>query len=153
VRTFLLIWDATDAGFPPDNYRADIAATCAGRQVRGRWSFGSRRCGTAPGDRVFLLRQRRDRGIVGSGRLADGTIFPGPHWTGAPGRNTWYAEVVWDRMVPVEHRLPFADLLGEVPGHDWRHIYGGGQEIRPPADAALARLWADHLADLAKDRC
>jgi hypothetical protein len=150
VSTFLLIWDATDAGFPPEYYHADIAATSAGRTAHGRWSFGSRRRGTAPGDRVFLLRQRRERGIVGSGRLVDGLIVPGPHWTGAPRRHTWYADVVWDRMLPVADRLPFEDLLGEVPGHDWRHIYGGGQEIRPPADAALEKLWAEHLADVTR---
>lgn len=148
MSTFVLIWDATDAGFAPERYRSDIAATAAGRTVRGRWSFGSRRRGTASGDRVFLLRQRRDRGIVGSGRLADGLIVPGPHWTGDPRRRTWYAGVVWDRMLPVADRLPLEDLLGLVPGHDWRHIYGGGQEVRRPADADLERVWAEHLADV-----
>lgn len=148
MTTFLLIWDASDTGYPPANLAADIAATAAGRLVAGRWTFGSRRGGTAPGDRVFLLRQRADRGIVASGTLADGVIFPAAHWQGHPLKSTYYAEVWWDRVLPVADRLPFEDLLHAVPGHDWLHIYGSGQLVRPPADADLQRCWAEHLADL-----
>jgi hypothetical protein len=148
LTTFLLIWDASDTGYPPANLSADIAATAAGGRIAGRWSFGSRRGGTAPGDRVFLLRQRADRGIVASGTLTDGVIFPAPHWQGRPGRSTFYAEVLWDRVLPVADRLPFEELLHDVPGHDWLHIYGSGQQVRPPADAALQHRWTEHLADL-----
>jgi hypothetical protein len=148
LTTFLLIWDASDAGYPPARLAADIAATAAGKIVTGRWSFGSRRSGTAPGDHVFLLRQHTDRGIVASGTLADGVIFAAEHWQGRPGRNTYYADVRWNRVLPVAHRLPFEELLHEVPGHDWQHIYGSGQQVRPPAEAALHRCWADHLADV-----
>jgi hypothetical protein len=146
LTTFLLTWNASDLGYR--THASDIAATAGGRTVRGRWSFGSRRTGAAPGDRVFLLRQRVDRGIVASGTLADGVIFPAAHWQGHPAKSTFYAEVLWDRVLPVTDRLPFEELLHEVPGHDWRHIYGSGQLVRPPADAALHRRWQEHLADL-----
>jgi hypothetical protein len=146
MATFLLIWDASDTGYPPENLTSDIAATAAGRVVEGRWSFGSRRGGTAPGDRVFLLRQRSQRGIVASGTLTDGVIFPAEHWQGHPTRSTYYADVRWDRVVSVADRLPFEELLHEVPGHDWRHIYGSGQRVRPPADGELMRRWTAHLA-------
>ncbi len=148
MTTFLLIWDASDTGYPPASLSADVAATAAGRLVAGRWSFGSRRGGAAAGDRVFLLRQRTERGIVASGTLADGLIFPAGHWQGRPARSTYYAEVLWDRVVPVADRLPFEELLHDVPGHDWRHIYGSGQRVRPPADEALFYRWTEHLADL-----
>ena len=148
LTTFLLIWDASDTGYPPDRRAADIAATAAEKPVTGRWSFGSRRSGTAPGDRVYLLRQRADRGIVASGTLADGVIYPAEHWLGRSGRSTYYADVRWDCVLPVADRLPFEELLHDVSGHDWRHIYGGGQQIRPPAAEALHKRWADHLADV-----
>jgi hypothetical protein len=148
LTTFLLIWDASDTGYPPARLAADVAATAAGDTVTGRWTFGSRRGGTAPGDQVFLLRQRSDRGIVASGTLADGVIFPAAHWQGHPAKSTYYAEVRWERVVPVADRLPFEELLHDVPGHDWHHIYGSGQRVRPPADEALQRRWAEHLADL-----
>ncbi|OJF10085.1 hypothetical protein [Couchioplanes caeruleus] len=148
MTTFVLIWDASDTGYPPANHRADIAATAAGETVRGRWSSGSRRSGTEPGDRVYLLRQRTDRGIVASGRLTDGIIVAGPHWAGDPRRATYYLEVSWDRVLPVADRLPLDDLLHEVPRHNWNHIFASGQRVRPPSDAALDRLWVRHLRDL-----
>lgn len=148
LTTFLLIWDASDTGYPPVHLAADIAATATGERVKGRWTFGSRRSGTAPGDRIFLLRQRNARGIVASGTLVDGMIYPAAHWQGHPTKCSYYADVLWDRVLPVADRLPFEELLHEVPGHDWRHIYGSGQRVRPPADAALQRRWAEHLTDL-----
>ncbi|BCJ53502.1 hypothetical protein Asp14428_49770 [Actinoplanes sp. NBRC 14428] len=148
MTTFVLTWDGSQTGYFRDNYGNDIAATAAGRTVAGRWSCGSRRSGAAPGDRVFLLRQKSDRGIVASGRLADGLVFPAPHWAGDPLKVTHYVEVLWDRVVPVACRLPFADLLHAVPGHNWQHIFASGQRVRPPADVALEEAWAGHLEDL-----
>lgn len=123
----------------------DVAETAAGRTVAGRWTFGSRRHGAAPGDRVFLLRQRAHRGIVASGTLADGVIFPAAHWAADPHKVTYYAEILWDTVLEVADRLPIEDLLHDVPGHHWNAVYASGQRVRPPADAALARRWAEHL--------
>jgi hypothetical protein len=143
LTTFLLTWNASDLGYR--THASDIAATAGGRTVRGRWSFGSRRTGAAPGDRVFLLRQRADRGIVASGTLADGLIFPDTHWEGYRRKVTHYADVLWDRVLPVAERLPIEELLHDVPGHHWNAVFASGQRIRPPADEALEKLWAEHL--------
>jgi hypothetical protein len=151
VSTFILTWDGSDTGYFRTNHENDIAATAAGRRVRGRWSFGSRRSGTAAGDLVFLLRQNTARGIIASGRLADGVIFPAPHWAGRADRVTYYADVLWERVLPVPDRLPIAELLHDVPGHHWNHIFASGQRVRPPADADLARRWAEHLKDVDGD--
>ncbi|HET6534165.1 MAG TPA: hypothetical protein VFH03_26590 [Actinoplanes sp.] len=148
MTTFLLTWNASETGYARTNYRSDIAATAAGRTVRGRWTFGSRRGGTAPGDRVFLLRQRTDRGIVASGTLADGVIFPDAHWTGDPRRLTYYADVLWDHVLPVADRLSLEDLRHDVPGHHWHAVFASGQQVRPPNDRLLDDRWARHLADL-----
>lgn len=152
MTTFLLTWNATETGYARTNYHADIAATAAGRIVRGRWSFGSRRAGAAPGDRVFLLRQRVDRGIVAAGTLVDGVIFADAHWAGDRGRLTHYADVHWDRVLPVADRLPIEELRYAVPDHHWNFVFAGGQQVRPEAAEALAKVWQDHLAQLA-DRC
>ncbi len=141
--TFLLTWDASDTGYA--THAADVAATAAGRTVSGRWTFGSRRGGASPGDRVFLLRQRADRGIVASGALADGIIFPAAHWAGDPRKVTHYAEILWDTVLPVADRLPIEHLLHGVPGHHWNAVFASGQRVRPPADRALAERWAEHL--------
>ncbi|WP_067509355.1 hypothetical protein [Actinoplanes sp. TFC3] len=146
MTTFILTWDGSDTGYFKTNYENDIASTAAGVPVKGRWSFGSRRSGTSAGDEVFLLRQNNRRGIIAAGHLADGLIFPAPHWAGDPLKVTYYADILWDRVLPVADRLPLAELLAEVPGHHWNHIFASGQQVRPPADEALADLWKFHIA-------
>lgn len=147
VPTFLLTWDAGDAGYPPADYASDVAATEAGQTVPGRWSMGSRRSGTAAGDRVFLLRQKVDRGIVASGTLTDGVIFPAAHWAD-PSRTAYYAEIIWDRVVHVVDRLPFAELAAIAPDHNWDHVLASGQELGAPGDEALEARWQELVAGL-----
>ncbi len=143
MTTFLLTWNATDTGYA--THASDVAETAAGHTVQGRWSFGGRRGGASAGDRVFLLRQRTERGIIASGALADGLIFPAPHWEGDPRRVTHYAEILWDTVLPVADRLPIEDLLHDVPGHHWNAVFANGQLVRPPADEMLEKRWAEHL--------
>jgi len=147
VTTSILTWDGSDAGYAPSKYAADIAATRSGGEASDRWSMGSRRGGTAAGDRVFLLRQGTDRGIVASGRLTDGVVFASRHWADAAGQ-AYYAYVTWERVVPVADRLPFEELVAGVPGHDWNHIHGSSQELHPPADEALSVRWNRLVAGL-----
>src|SRR3954447_22812670 len=104
MTTVICPWDGSDQGYPPDDSAAHGGATAAGEIVRGRWSFGATRQRAAAGDRVFLLRQGQDRGIVASGRLADGDIFEAPHYSG-DGRTAFYVWVDWDRVLPVDDRL------------------------------------------------
>jgi len=144
VTTFILTWDGTESGYAAADYAHDIATTADGGVVPATWSFGSRRSGTSRGDRVFLLRQGTDRGIVASGRLTDGTVFEDQHWAD-PTRTAAYAEVEWHRVLSVEDRLDFQRLSARVRRHHWNNIMGSGQELMPPSDAELADLWADHL--------
>jgi hypothetical protein len=147
VATFILTWDSEDDGYEPLKLAGDITETSRGRAVQDRWSMGPRRGGTSRRDRVFLLRQHRDRGIIGSGRLTDGDIYPGEHWRD-PARMAWYADITWDRVLSVADRLPFEQLLDLVPGHHWNNIMSSGQKVVPPADAQLEAAWAAHLARL-----
>jgi hypothetical protein len=73
-----LTWDGSDTGYAPGNYAADIKTTAAGAPAPARCSFGSRRGGANAEDRVFLLRQYVDRGIVATGHLTDGEVFEAP---------------------------------------------------------------------------
>lgn len=147
MTAFLLTWDAGDAGYPPSDYAADIAATEAGDAVPGRWSMGTRRSGTAAGDRVFLLRQKVDRGIVASGTLTDGEIYSAAHWAD-PNRTAYYADVTWDRVVAVADRLPVAELAALAPDQDWDHVLASGQELRSPGDAAVESRWKELIAGI-----
>jgi hypothetical protein len=81
MQTFILTWDGSDTGYALSKYAADIMTTAAGALAPARWSFGTRREGANAGDRVFLLRQHVDRGIVASGHLTDGEVFEAPQWS------------------------------------------------------------------------
>jgi hypothetical protein len=146
VATFILIWDGSESGYAEADFAADVATTGRGGVVAGNWSLGNRRHGMSPGDRVFLLRQGTDRGIVAAGRLTDGVITVEPHWAD-PTRTAAYTDIEWDRVLPVEDRLDIEDLLAHMP-HHWNNIMGSGQELQPPSDAALQALWEGHLTAL-----
>lgn len=144
MATFLFIWNPTNASYPPGDYARDVATTERGGVVEGRWSVGSRRGGLRRGDRAFLLRQHVDRGIVASGRLVDGEVFVDRHFAD-PTRLKAYTRITWDRLVRADDRLTIEELLDTVPGHRWNHVYGSGQQVRPPADVLLDDVWCRHL--------
>ncbi|HEX8519722.1 MAG TPA: hypothetical protein VF667_09035 [Pseudonocardia sp.] len=144
MATFVFIWDPTNASYPAGQYAAHVAVTAAGGVVEGRWSTGSRRRGLQGGDRAFLLRTRRERGIVAAGHLVDGEVFLDRHYAD-PSRLKAYTRIAWERLVPADDRLPVEELLRDVPGHAWNAVYGSGQQVRPPADDVLEEVWNRHL--------
>jgi 5-methylcytosine-specific restriction protein A len=150
VATFILTWNGSVEGYSPDDYADDVAVTAAGGTASRSWSV-NRTLDLQADDRVFLLRQHTDRGIVASGRLATGRILTGPHWAD-PSKEARYVDVEWERVVPVADRFDFSELAVAVPGHLWNTILASGQEIRPANAAALEEAWAAHLANLAVDQ-
>ncbi|MEV6344861.1 hypothetical protein [Actinoplanes sp. NPDC051851] len=151
MATFILTWNASDSVYPPDEYREDVAVTQAGDTIEGRWSVGSRRGGMARGDRVFLLRQVRERGIVGSGRLTTGDVVEDAHWDESD-RTAHYVDIVWDTIVDIADRVTIEELLEAVPGHNWNYVLGSGQKVSSPADEELEELWWHHVPDVAPKR-
>jgi hypothetical protein len=130
MQTFILRWDGSDTGYAPVKYAADIKTTAAGALAPARWSFGSRRGRANAGNRVFLLRQQVDRGIVASGHLTDGDVFEAPRWND-PSRMARYVRVIWDRVVAVEDRLPIDELLvGVRPSAEQGLRFRSGAQTR-----------------------
>lgn len=149
VSVFILIWDGTDDGWPPDMYAAAVQDTAAGRVVREPWSTGTRHGGAAAGDRVFLYRQQPEHGIVAAGRLVDGTIRQRAHCRHAD-TLAWSTDVTWDQVLDLDDRLAMETLQARVPAVHWARIQSSGQQVNPPADADLEQLWATHLATVGR---
>ena len=138
--TFLLTWSPT--GFSFEKF-AEIA-----RQVEEtgkancRWSTGQRTTFSV-GDRVFLMRQGKDRpGIVGSGRMAS-EVFDAPHWNeelAKEGRQSNYADVAWDalREYPLINLEELVELTGEKKL--WTN-QGSGFRIDPGVAGLLESAW------------
>ncbi len=127
-------------------YDQDVVATAAGRSIAGTWSIGNRRSGVSPGDRFFVLRQRRDRGIVASAHATSEI------WKGRSFRDRrkvgFGVDLEWDRIVQPSDRLPTEVLKKKVPGVFWDRLQASGVLVRSGSDEAIERLWSDHLGQL-----
>lgn len=147
MAAFLLTWNPDAGGWSPPEYDAVVEASAGGTPVRGRWGVGIRRSGIAVGDRAFLLRQRRERGILASGWFAS-EIYTAPHWRGRARQPTTYADIVLDVLIPIRDRLPVPELQQVVPGVSWNYLQGSGVQAHPPSDENLEQAWAAHLRGL-----
>ena len=139
--TFILTWNP--ARFHWGEYDRNVEKTASGETVEDAWSVGNLRSGIAAGDRAYLLRQGKSlRGIVASGHFTSGEIYSNRHWDDSEesDKETWYADVVWDTLVPVEHRLSIETLLEQVPFH-WNNLYASGNRIPEDAATRLDELW------------
>jgi hypothetical protein len=88
-----------------------------------------------------------ERGIVASGILRTGEPYEDQHWDDAS-RTAWYVDVIWNRVVSIDDRLPLETLLTEVPSHDWNHVYASGQVVESGSAEQLEELWQRHLSAL-----
>lgn len=141
MATFILTsnpdkWSWTEDEFA--NLQSSIVET--GRAA-DQWSVGVRRRGIEPGDRCFLLRQHRERGLVASGFFTD-EIFEEPHWDpDRPDDVATYAELEWDVLLAAEDRLPVEQLRVEVPLVRWDRLQGSGVRIDDGDALLVERLW------------
>jgi 5-methylcytosine-specific restriction protein A len=143
VATFLLVWNPDNWPWPDSDYATTVALTDAGERVEGRWSVGIRRHGISPRDRAYLVRQHRDRGLVGSGQFTS-EIYDDEHWDGS-GRETTYADLAWDLLLPVEDRIPMEALKSKVLGVRWDRLQGSGVLVSDQSERQLDRLWDDYV--------
>src|SRR5688572_27086651 len=97
--TYLLTWSPLTWRW--DAYDDDVARSTRGDAVEMEWATGNTKR-IVPGDRVFLLRQGRDRpGIVASGTVLR-EVRAGPHFVPerrSRGERALFAVVRFDRVV------------------------------------------------------
>lgn len=147
---FLLMWHPGSYRWEEDGYHEVIRATAAGERPADDWTVGVRKGGIFPGDRAFLYRMYRDRGVVASAVFTSG-VFLSEHWDDS-GRMAPHARLEWETVLDYEDRLPLEELKVEIPEFPWDHIQGSGWEIRDPAvRTKLSDLWTGHVRDLRSD--
>ncbi len=136
-QAFLLTWNPDKWNWV--DFSQSVLATESDGVIGRKWSTGVRNSGIHAGDMVFLLRQgKKGRGIVGSGRATDftGDSVPGdniihtdPHWNGS-GATANYVDVIWDRLLEPDDRLPIEELEKDFPEQQWAPNASGTQ-VRP----------------------
>jgi 5-methylcytosine-specific restriction enzyme A len=149
LATFIVNWNPRR--WDPDGVEHRRAVTRFRRResVPSQWSVGRKRKGIEAGDRVFLLRQHKNRGLVASGRFSGG-IFQETHWDGS-GRDANYAPIVWDAVIPVTDCLPIHELKQRVSPFPWDRLQASGVRLPDSLDQAMEDLWREHLRDLGID--
>lgn len=140
----ILTWNPDRWAWPPEEYAQAVHATAAGGTWSMQWSLGVRKSGVQRGDRAVLLRQNRDRGLIGHG-VFSAEIITAPHWDGS-GRPAPYGLIEWDSIVEVEDRLPTETLRELIPEVTWDNLPGSGVTVPAGAVQRLEDLWARHTA-------
>jgi 5-methylcytosine-specific restriction protein A len=131
-------WDWSD-------YPDYVMRSKTGQILQVRWSTGNNRS-IVPGERVYLIRQAIDRGIVGSG-VTTSAVERGVHWTD-PDKTCNYVEVDWDILLWPQQGLPTATLLEAMPEYDWDRIQASGTSVPSKYLETFQRLWVEHLASV-----
>ncbi len=140
---FILTWN-------PDRWNMDWVQETQ-RMIQGSsgseiWSVGNRRGGIAPGDRLLLLRQVRDRGIIASG-TATSTVYEDSHWDDQRDDTARYVDVNWEKHVGIEDRLTTKKLQEIAPDTHWTPFASGTQV--PESDASRVwQVWLSHHDDV-----
>jgi 5-methylcytosine-specific restriction protein A len=139
--TFILTWNPDGFVIDDAEYEDSVQDIQNGiHDPDACWSTGNRKSGIEIGDRFFLFRQKRERGIVASGYFTS-EIFVGDHWNGS-GRYANFAGLEFDDWRRLEDRLAVDDLLPATPGFKWSNLQGSGI-LLPPSDAdVVEQLWS-----------
>lgn len=140
---FILTWNPDGGGWSDDRYAAAVKGSLAGEPVHMTWSTGARRSGIASGDRAYLFRTTRQRGIVAAGVFTS-PIFEDEHWNGS-GKPAWYAELELHHVVAAEDRLAAEDLQDLVPGVPWGHLQSSGIRVPAACRDVLESRWRSHV--------
>ena len=142
-RTYILTWNPTKWIW--DDFDEIVNRSATGEVVVEQWSTGNNQS-IQPGERVFLLRQAIDRGIIGAGYTTS-EVFLGPHWS-SPEKQSRYVHVDWETILGVQEVLTNEALDHANLGVNWNRIQASGVSV--PADSVeiLEKLWRDHLAAL-----
>ena len=139
-RTFILTWNPDACIIEDDEYREYVDLTTHAGELCGSWSTGNSKHTISPGDRFFLLRQGRDRGIIASGHF-DSEVYQEESWDGS-GDLANFADVIFDEWRPLNERVTIEELFESIPECSWNSFRSSGCSITPEVAIALEAVWS-----------
>jgi S1/P1 Nuclease len=145
--SYLMTWNPTR--FNWTDYPEDVLTSKSGEIVETNWSTGNNQS-IVPGDRVYLLRQAIDRGIVGAG-ITTSRVRPRHHWND-PKKTSLAVRINWDVLLWPQQGLPTSKLQEAMPDHTWDRIQASGTSVPPQYIETLAQMWGEHLASLGQNQ-
>jgi hypothetical protein len=148
ANAYVLTWNPKQWPWDEKEYAKEVKATAAGKLFPSRWSCGNTKR-IRPGDRLFLMRQGTNRGLIGSG-FATSEAFPDAHWDESRDDTANYIEFQGDALVQMEDRMPVERLLHEDLAVPWNNLYASGVQVPAESVCRLERLWTAHLLKLGR---
>jgi 5-methylcytosine-specific restriction protein A len=147
MATYILTWNPRRWTWTEDKYNSMVERTRKGEPVKERSSCGNTKR-IARGDRLFLLRQTVDRGLVGAGRCIKRPHLDS-HWDKArKNEEALYVGLEFDTLLPIASRLSIEDLIAANGDFHWNNLLASGIQIPDQFAGALESLWLGHLAQI-----
>jgi len=146
-KAYIMTWNPTKWTWDDDEFDEIVQRTTAGEIIAERWSTGNNGSILA-GERVFLLRQATERGIIGAGHTTS-EVYQAPHWDGS-GKQARYVQADWETILSVEDVLPIEALENARLGVKWNYVLASGNSVPTQSVESLEALWREHLAVLGR---
>lgn len=149
MTTYLLTWDGNEESLPSETLSLVASVTQRGEPFSGSWTVSRRSLHLSRGDRLFLLRQRSERGLIASGWAAGQNPDEGAisSWQNLR-PNAQVVSVIWDGMVAPRDRLPTEELQQLAPQANWDGVARSGVALDIYTANAVNDAWRRHLETL-----
>jgi 5-methylcytosine-specific restriction protein A len=144
--TYLVNWNPKRWHW--EDHAKFVAKTLAGEMPVFDWSTGNRKS-IETGDRLFLVRQSTQRGIIGSGHAVRKS-YEAPHWDESREDMANVVDVRWDAILDPADVLPVAELEAANLGVPWDNLMGSGVQVPDESTERLEQLWEAHLRSLGR---
>ena len=144
MATYILTWNPSRWPWPEQDYAREVRLTASGHLYSSRWSCGNRKT-IIPGDRLFLMRQGSDRGLISAGYARSESFFD-THWDDTRDDDALYVDYQSETLLNTDHRLPIERLLEADLGVPWNNLYASGVQVPDESVQRLEKLWDDNLA-------
>jgi 5-methylcytosine-specific restriction enzyme A len=151
MATFILTWNPMKWHWDKTDYNRIVSSTAKGNLEEFGWSCGNTKK-IVEGDRVFLLQQGTDRGLIGAG-YATSESYSRKHWDkkkAAMGGKVLYVDFDFDILLATENRLPIEDLLFAQLDVPWNYLMASGVQVPDESAKRLEQLWMQHLREVGR---
>ena len=146
-KSYILTWNPSK--WNEWDYDAAVATTESGEVFNDHWSTGNRKT-MHPGERVYLMRQGDNQGLIGAGHTTS-EIYEAPHWDGS-GKIICNVFVDFETLLPVSNVLGVDNLLAHDLKISWNNILASGNAVPPQSTEVLERIWKKHLLSIGRQQ-
>lgn len=144
MRYFILTWQ-------PDKWEwkdihSCVQSTKNNTPIIERWSFGNRKDANV-GDRVFLYRQKENRGIIASGIITSDGVYLDKHYSD-PTKERNCVDCRFENIIMPTDVLSVDDLKVIKTDVPWDRLQASGIEIPSDQGHLVENLWQAHLRNI-----